>query len=93
MDEIASWVVFVKMKTSGFTSKMEVKLLKSILIDGGPIKLKAKLEETKRNFAIIDVEILNQKNEICSKGTFTYYTYPQNIAREKFHYPEENAFY
>ena len=45
MDEIASWLVFVKLKTAGVTSKMEVKLIKPVKMDKAPFRLKARLQK------------------------------------------------
>ena len=55
MDEIASWYVFVKLKTAGVTSKMEVKLIRPVMMENAPFRLRAVLQEMQRNIAIIKV--------------------------------------
>lgn len=57
IDEIASWVVFRKLQTTGVTSKLEVRFLHPILTTEVQITLRAHLREMKRNYAYIDVFI------------------------------------
>ncbi len=93
MDEIASWVVCVKCKTSGFTTDLAVKYKKPVFINGGEITLKARLTEQNRRLATIHVELLNREGELCSEADVRYMVYPETIAREKFMYPGADAFY
>ncbi|MCX7861775.1 MAG: PaaI family thioesterase [Bacteroidales bacterium] len=87
MDEIASWVVFSVLKTAGFTIKMNISLHKNVLVTDGIITLKAKLKSKKLHIATISVSLFNGKGELCSEGEFTYYTYPRNVAVERFYFP------
>ena len=92
MDEIASWVVFTKLGTTGVTSKMEVKLTKPMLMDKGPVKLVARLREMRRNIAVIDVELFDCEATSCAEGVFHYFTYPERVAKEKLFYPGSEKF-
>lgn len=87
MDEIASWYVFVKLQTAGVTSKMEVKLLKPVKMDKAPFRLRARLQEMKRNVAVIHVELYMNDGILGAEALMHYYTYPQEIAREKLFFP------
>lgn len=87
MDEIASWYVFVKLKTAGVTSKMEVKLLKPVEMDKAPFRLRAHLLEMKRNIALIKVELYMNDGTLGAESVMHYFTYPQEIAHEKLFYP------
>lgn len=92
MDEIASWLVFAKLHTSGVTSKMEVQLLKPVHINQGEIQLTARLREMQKNVAVIDTTIINAGGVVCASGTMHYFTYPQEVARRKLWYPGEEKF-
>jgi uncharacterized protein (TIGR00369 family) len=92
MDEIASWVVFAKLGTTGVTSKMEVKLSRPMHMDKGPVKLVAKLREMRRNIAVIDVELLDGEGTKCAEGIFHYFTYPEKLAKERLFYPGREKF-
>lgn len=92
MDEIASWVVFTKLGTTGVTSKMEVKLSKPMLMNKGPVKLVAKLREMRRNIAVIDVELIDCEGNCCAEGVFHYFTYPVNVAKDRLFYPGREKF-
>jgi acyl-coenzyme A thioesterase PaaI-like protein len=88
MDEIASWIVFVKLKTSGVTSQLEVKYKKAVPSNMGAITIRARLTEMKRNIAIVDVKLFGPDNELCTVATVKYFTFPQEVAKEKLWYPE-----
>ena len=92
MDEIASWVVFAKIGTTGVTSKMEIKLSKPMLMNRGPVKLTARLREMRRNIAVIDVTLSDGEGTLCAEGIFHYFTYPEGIAKERLFYPGREKF-
>ncbi len=87
MDEIASWYVFVKLKTAGVTSKMEVKLIKPVKMDKAPFRLVARLQEMNRNVAIIQVQLYMNDGILGAESLMHYYTYPQEMAKKKLYYP------
>jgi len=92
MDEIASWYVFVKLKTAGVTSKMEVKLIKPVLMEKAPFRLVARLQEMKRNVAVIEVQLFMNDGTLGAGSLMHYYTYPQDVAIEKLYYPGIDEF-
>ncbi|MEI6060124.1 MAG: PaaI family thioesterase [Bacteroidota bacterium] len=87
MDEIASWYVFTKLKTAGVTSKMEVSLLRPVKMSKAPFTLRASLKEMVRNVAIIKVALYMSDGTLGAESLMHYFTYPENIAREKLNYP------
>ena len=87
MDEIASWLVFVKLRTAGVTSKMEVNLLKPVMMDKAPFQIRAILSEMRRNIAIIKVELLMNDGTLGASSTMHYFTYPPQIAHQRLYYP------
>ncbi len=93
MDETANWVVNVKLKTAGVTSKIEVKLMKPVYTDQGKITVRGKLIEMKRIIAIMHCEIMNPDGVIAAKATIHFYTYPEEIAKEKLRYPGHEKYY
>jgi acyl-coenzyme A thioesterase PaaI-like protein len=92
LDELASWLVFVKLDTSGVTSKMEVKLRKPVTTNQGTLYLKGKLREMQRNIAVIDTWLYNHEMVLCTEAVMYYFTFPQDVARDKFWYPGTEAF-
>jgi uncharacterized protein (TIGR00369 family) len=93
MDEIASWVVQVKLCTAGVTARMETKYHKPVLMDKGDITLKARVKESRRRLAVIDVELFNSEGVLCSSSVVSYITYPEEIARKKLNYPDFKEFF
>ena len=87
IDEIASWVVYVKVKTAGVTSSLNVKYKKPVILSKGKISLKAELKEMKRNMAIIKVQLFDFDDILCSEGEVHYFTFPEEMARKKLNYP------
>lgn len=92
LDEIASWLVFIKLKTSGVTSRMDVKLSKPIYVNQGELTLKARLKEMQRNIAVIETELYNHEMTLCTTAIMHYFTYPTTIAERKLWYPGRSAF-
>lgn len=87
LDEVASWVVFVKVGTAGMTSRMDVRYKRPVNIEDGPVTLRGKLVEMKRNIAVIKAELLDSKGNICSYADLHYYTFSNDQAKEKLYYP------
>jgi acyl-coenzyme A thioesterase PaaI-like protein len=87
MDEIAGWLVMVKLGTAGVTSRMEVNLIKTAHMNRSPFHLKAELKEMKENIAIIRVELTDNNGQLCADSLMHYYTWPEKVARAKMHYP------
>lgn len=92
MDEIASWYVFVKLKTGGVTSQLEVKYKKAVPSNQGKITIRARLIEMKRNIAVMDVKLYSPDNELCTVAVVKYFTFPQEVAKEKLWYPDQDGF-
>ncbi len=93
MDEIASWLVQVKLKTAGVTSKMNIRYKKTVPIDKGNIRLRAVLTGKHHNLAEIHVELFCPNGDVCTEGDFVYFTFPEKVAVEKLHYPGHAAFF
>lgn len=92
MDEIASWVVFTKLKTAGVTREMNVKYRKSVLVSDGKIICRAQLIEVKRSLATIDVKLYS-KDILRAEARCVYYVFNDDDAKTKFLYPGADAFY
>jgi len=93
MDEIASWTVYVKVKTAGFTSKAEFRYLKTIGMDQGPVTLRAKVKQMRRNLADIEVLLFDGNNTLCAEGLLTFFTFPLDKSKQSMYYPDHNEFY
>jgi len=92
-DEVASWVIYTKAETAGFTTELNVKYLKGVLITDGDIKLTGRIVKQDRRFVSIETKLYNGKGELASHGEVTYRVFPQQMAMEKMHYPGIDAFY
>lgn len=86
LDEICAWVVLRKLQTTGVTSKMETRFRKSISTNDSNIVLRANLKEQKRNIAIVEARIYNEQGELCTEALCTYFTFPQEKAKEEMHF-------
>jgi len=93
MDEIASWLVQIKLKTAGVTSTMNVRYKKPVSTDRGIIRLRAKLTSQHRNLAEIHVELFGPENELCAESDFVYFTYSHEVAVKRLHYPDYEEFF
>ena len=93
LDELAAWVVFVKVKTSGTTSRIEVFYHKPVFTNQGIIRLRGRLSEIKGNIATVKAEIVDTRGEVCTEATVDYYTFPEKIARKKLYFPGYEKFF
>ncbi len=93
LDEIASWVVSVKVKTAGVTATLNVKYKNTVFTDKGKLTIRAKLVDQNRKFAAIHAELLNSEGNVCSEAEIKYFIFPLDIAKRKFHYPGIEAFF
>jgi acyl-coenzyme A thioesterase PaaI-like protein len=93
MDEIASWTVYVKVKTAGFTSKAEFRYLKTVGIDMGPITLRSKLKQMRRNLADIEVKLFDKTDTLCAVGLLTFFTFSPDKSKQSMYYPDHQEFY
>ncbi len=91
IDEVASWVVFVKIGTAGVTQGMEISYDRPSFV-GKPVTVRARLLRMEKNIAIIEAELYQNGDEPSARATCRYYTYPERIARRKLMYPGVEAF-
>jgi uncharacterized protein (TIGR00369 family) len=93
MDEIASWFIYVKMKTAGLTSRLEVRYKKPVYTNKGAIKLKARMKSQRRNLVDVEVSLYDSDDQLCAFGIVQYFTFSEKVAREQFLYPDHDSFY
>lgn len=93
MDEIASWTVYVKVKTAGFTSRAEIRYIKPVGMDQGPVTLRSKVKQMRRNLADIEVRLFDKNNTLCAEGILTFFTYPLSKSKQSMYYPDHSEFY
>jgi len=93
MDEIASWTVYVKVKTPGVTSRAELKFRKTIYIDQGPLHLRAKVLRIRKNLADIDVKLFDSNSQLCAEGLFTFFTFSEKKSLNGLYFPDPEDFF
>ena len=93
IDELAAWVVFIKLKTAGYTTRLDVKYSGPVYTNRGTITLRGRVSGMKKNIAVVDVDLLDEKGVVVTSGTAEYFTIPEKIARKKMMYPGIEAFY
>lgn len=82
IDEIAGWVVFRKLQTSGVTTSLEVKYKRPVMTTEAQITLRARIKTQRRNLVTIEVELENANGKLCTEGLATYFTFPKDKAHE-----------
>ena len=93
MDELASWFVFVKLKTSGMTKSINVSYREPVYISRGTVTLTAELVEKEKRSADILVTLRQGEGEPKSDALCTYALFAESVAKRKLHYPGVDAFY
>lgn len=92
-DEIASWVVMVKLSTAGFTERLEIDYRNPVRVDSGTLTLRSRILRLEGNKAYIQTSLADGKGKLGSESLAVYFTLPPHIARKKMAYPDEGAFF
>ncbi len=92
-DEIASWVVFVKAGTAGFTRNLSVDYLQPAYTGDTRITVRARLISHEAKTAQIESTLFDSRGVACSKGRAEYAVFPEKLAVKKFGFPGREAFY
>ncbi len=93
IDEAAAWFVFVKLKTSGVTSGLNIEYIKPAYISNKNFTVTARLVSFEKNNAAIECTLADGDGGICARGTATYFCYPEKIAKARYNYPGAEAFF
>lgn len=93
IDEIAAWCIQIKHKTVGVTAKLEMRYKKPVYCDKGALILRAKIVDIKRNIVKVYVRLYDAEKVLCSEADLQFYTFSQEIAQQKFYYPDYNLFF
>jgi acyl-coenzyme A thioesterase PaaI-like protein len=91
-DEIASWVVFVKLGTAGYTQSLSLTYLAPVMVAKGPITLRSRLRDMDGNKATMVTTLFDGEGKACSESLAVYFTVPVHIAKRMFDYPGKEAF-
>lgn len=89
LDEVAAWVIYAKLKTSGVTTSLDVEYLKPVFLSKGKVRLRANLLSHEKNIATINAQIEDADGVVRSRATARYFVYPPKVAQAKFNYPIE----
>jgi uncharacterized protein (TIGR00369 family) len=89
IDEIACWVVLIKLKTGGVTARLDIRMKKPVPANKGKIILKAHLVKVNRRIAEVDVALYSPDGILCTTGTASYFIYPQEEAVRSLNYPAD----
>ena len=93
MDEMAAWVVFIKLKTAGVTAQLNMRYDKPVFTTKGALTVRGKLVSTGKRLAHIRCTLFDGENKACASADITYYYFPEKIARVKYQYPGVEAFF
>lgn len=88
LDEICAWVILRKLQTTGVTSKMETRYRKPVSTKDSYLVLRASIKEVKRNIVIIEAKLYNEKEEICTEATCTYFTFSKEKSKNEMHFTQ-----
>lgn len=93
LDEIASWLVYTKVKTAGVTASLNVRYKNTVFTNKGNLTVRAKLTDQNKKFATIHAELMDHENKVCAEAEVKYFLFPLEIAKSRFHYPGHEAFF
>jgi acyl-coenzyme A thioesterase PaaI-like protein len=93
LDEIADWILIVKLGTSGVTKNLNITYDKPVYVSQGEVTLRAKLVSHEGNSAITYAELMDKEGTVRSHADIEYFAFPQKIAQQKYNFPEHKNFF
>ncbi|MBP3725855.1 MAG: PaaI family thioesterase [Bacteroidaceae bacterium] len=72
IDEIASWVVFRRLQTTGVTTRLNITYRKAVMTTEPQVTLKAQLVDHRHRLATIHVQLENADGVVCTQAEVTY---------------------
>jgi acyl-coenzyme A thioesterase PaaI-like protein len=72
IDEVAFWAMFNGIKKIGVTVKVEMEFLDTVRTSS-PIEIRGRIDKIEGRDIFIAVEILSERNEICTRGRVIYH--------------------
>ncbi len=92
-DELAGWIVLIKLKTAGVTSELNVQYIKPVNISKGELTVRGKVVSLENRLAKMSLSLFDGVGQECAAAQVVYFCFPEKIARAKYHYPGHEAFY
>jgi acyl-coenzyme A thioesterase PaaI-like protein len=83
LDEVGGWIISRKLQTTGVTTHLNVRYKTSVPVGKGPLEIRGRLKEMKRNFAFIDAEI-SHEGKVCTTCEMIYCTVSKETAKNDF---------
>ncbi len=93
LDELAGWIVMIKMKTAGVTAAMKVEYIKPLTLAKGEVTVRGRLVSIEKRIAKIECSLFDKDGVEYAKATLDYFHFPERIAKAKYFYPGIEAFY
>ncbi|MCF8239902.1 MAG: PaaI family thioesterase [Melioribacteraceae bacterium] len=93
LDEIASWTIFIKLKTAGMTVSLNVDFKRPVLSDRGKIKVTGKVNNVENGKAEIITKIIDSAGHTCTEGKIYYRLFSEEKAKKKLYYPGFDNFF
>jgi len=93
LDEIADWALIVKLKTSGVTKNLNITYVKPVFVNQGEITIRAKIISLEGTSAKTYAELMDKEGTVRSHAEIEYFAFPQEIAKQKYNFPEYEAFF
>ncbi|MDR2971304.1 MAG: PaaI family thioesterase [Bacteroidales bacterium] len=93
LDEIANWVLVVKLGTAGVTKNLNITYLKPVFVNQGEITIRSKLISQEGNSALTYAELMDKEGTVRSHAEIDYFVYPPEIAKRKYKFPDYEDFF
>jgi uncharacterized protein (TIGR00369 family) len=93
LDELAGWIVLIKLKTAGVTASMNVEYVKPLTLSKGEITVRGRIVSVEKRTVQIECALYDGEGVEYAKAQLSYFYYPERVAKARFHYPGIEAFY
>lgn len=81
-DEAGGWIVMRRMKTTGMTTRLEMRYRKAVRTTDKLLTIRARMTDSNRRLATVHVDLFNEAGELCVECDATYYLFPADKAHD-----------
>ncbi len=92
LDEVGAWYISVKIGTAGVTKSLNIEYIKPLYLSRGEVLLRSRMIKNDKRLTTLECELFDSTDTLCARSESVFFLYPEEIAKQKFHYPGKEAF-
>jgi uncharacterized protein (TIGR00369 family) len=88
LDEVAAWTVYILVKRSGVTSRMNIRYRKGLPAALDEVVLRGTVKEMNRNLCTVSAQVSDKEGVLYAEADILYFTFSHEKSVKEAYYPE-----